>query len=70
MYVLRQRRLILAKLYSRQYQPVSAALFRRHLPRGHQWPGTRALIPADMYAWVDEVWTHIGCTVPTDHARG
>jgi len=70
MYVLRQRRLSLARVYSRRYQPVSAALFRRHLPKGSQWPGTRGLISADLFAWVDDVWTQIGCTVPIDHMRG
>jgi hypothetical protein len=66
MYVLRQRRMRLARLYSRRYQPVAAALFRRHLPRGREWPGLRLLIPNDLFGWVDEVWTQIGCTGPTD----
>ncbi len=70
MYVLRRQRLNRARQYSHRYQPLGAALFCRRLPQGGLWPGTSALIPAPIYAWVDDVWTHIGCTVPLNHTRG
>jgi hypothetical protein len=70
MYVLRARRLSLAREYARKHQPVSDFLFARRLPKGREWPGTRQLISAPIYAWVDDVWAHIGCTVPIKHSRG
>jgi hypothetical protein len=69
MYVLRQKRLNLARQYAHRYQPVAAALLGRRLPRGRQWPGTRDLIPSPIYSWIDDVWTHVGCTVPIGYTQ-
>ena len=34
----------LAKLYSQKYAPVSDLLFKRNLPSGKDWPGTKELL--------------------------
>ena len=44
MYVARVNRKRLAKLYSQKYAPVSDLLFKRNLPSGKDWPGTKELL--------------------------
>ena len=70
MFVARKNRIRLAKCYSQKHDPVSSLLFQRTLPTGHAWQGTGVLISNSMHAWVDGVWSHIGCTVPIEHCRG
>jgi len=70
MFVARKNRIRLAKFYSRKYTPVSNILFQRNLPSGGEWKGTRTLVSNSMHAWVNGVWSHIGCTVPIEHCRG
>ncbi len=70
MYVARKNRIRLAELYSRKYEPVSKILFQRKLPSGNEWKGTKVLVSNSMHAWVNDVWSHIGCTVPIEHCRG
>jgi hypothetical protein len=70
MYVLRRRRLLLAKTYAITYEPVSDLLFQRQLPRGKKWPGTRLLLSAPVFSWVDGVWTQVECTLPCNRSLG
>ncbi len=70
MFIARKNRIRLAELYSRKYEPVSKLLFQKKLPSGNEWKGTKVLVSNSVYAWVNEVWTHIGCTVPYGHCRG
>lgn len=44
MYAARVNRIRLAKLYSQKYAPVSNLLFKRKLPSGEDWPGTKELL--------------------------
>jgi len=67
LWFLRQRRLRLANLYSAKYGAVGAALLERRLLRGKDWPGIKDLVSAPIYAWVEDVWTHIGDTVPSNN---
>jgi hypothetical protein len=55
MYVLRQRRIRLAREYAVRYEPVSEALFQRQLPRGDKWPGVSKLVSAPIYASLEDV---------------
>ena len=70
MFVARKNRIRLAKQYSKKYEPVSKLLFQNKLPSGASWKGTRVLISNPLHAWVNGVWSHIGCTVPIEHCRG
>lgn len=70
MYVLRRRRLLLAKTYATRYEPVSDLLFQRQLPRGKEWPGTRLLLSAPVFSWVAGVWTQVECTLPCNRSFG
>lgn len=45
MYVLRTRRLRVAKVYASRVEPVVSALFERQLPRGKRWPGAWGPVP-------------------------
>ena len=68
MYVLRVRRLRLCYSFVERYpEPISSLLFARNLPQGKSWPGTRLLLSAPIFSWVNGVWTQIGCTVPLYH---
>jgi hypothetical protein len=67
MYVLRCARRRLATAYLERFGAVSSLLFARRLPSGANWPGTSRLVPAPMFAWQDDIWTHVGCTVPLEH---
>ena len=70
MFVARKNRIRLAKIYSQRYEPVSKLLFQYKLPTNSDWQGTGVLVSNSMHAWVNGVWSHIGCTVPTEHCRG
>ncbi len=70
MFVARNNRIRLAKLYSQKYEPVSNILFQNKLPSGIAWKGTKVLVSNPIYNWVDGVWVHTGCTVPVEHCRG
>lgn len=70
MFLLRTRRLRLAEEYAARYEPVSSLLFRRSLPRGSDWRGTRELLSNPSYCWVEGVWTHVASTVPFDAVFG
>ena len=70
MFVARKNRLRLAILYSKKYEPVSNLLFKNKLPSGTSWQGTSVLVSKPFHAWVNGVWSHIGCTVPIEHSRG
>jgi hypothetical protein len=67
MFVLRRRRLRVAAAYLERFGAVSSLLFEPRLPVGKDWPGTSRLIPAPIFAWQEDVWTHIGCSVPMKH---
>ena len=69
MFVARNNRIRLAKLYSQKYEPVSKILFQNKLPSGCAWKGTTVLVSNPIHNWVDGVWSHIGCTVPIEHCR-
>lgn len=63
-YVLRARRLHLASTYAAKHEAVSSLLFKHQLPKGKNWPGTRLLLSAPVFSWVEGVWTQVSCTVP------
>ena len=44
LYVARVNRIRLAKRYSKKHVPVSDILFKRKLPSGKDWPGTKGLL--------------------------
>ena len=67
LFVLRRRRIRLAQLFTARYAAVSSSLFARKLPAGKDWPGASNLVTADAYSWVDNVWTHVACTLPHNH---
>ena len=67
MYVARRNRKVLAITYSRKYDPVSRLLFQRKIPSGNQWKGAGQFVSFPIYTWVNDVWTHIACSVPFDH---
>lgn len=67
LFVLRRRRLRLAQHFAGKYAAVSPLLLARRLPVGKHWPGTKVLVSAQMFAWVEGEWTHVGCTLPYNH---
>ena len=69
MFAARRNRVRLAEYYSKKYDPVSNLLFQRKLPSGRAWQGTRVLVSNSIHAWVNNIWSHIGCTVPIEHCR-
>src|SRR5215471_16127195 len=66
MLVLRRQRYRVAAAYAERFGPVSSLLFQRRLPY-KEWPGTSRLVSAPMFAWLNGVWTQVGCTVPLQH---
>lgn len=70
MFVARNNRLRLAKMYARKYEPISNLLLKRKLPSGKEWKGTKVLVSNPIHALVEGEWLHIGCTVPIRHCRG
>ncbi len=70
MYVARKNRIRLAIIYSQKYEPVSKLLLQHKLPSGSNWQGTSVLVSNSIHAWVNGVWSQIGCTVPIEHCRG
>ncbi|MDR7151660.1 hypothetical protein J2W49_003636 [Hydrogenophaga palleronii] len=68
LFALRRRRLRLALHFAGKYAAVSPLLLARRLPAGNDWPGTKELVSAQMFAWVEGEWTHVGCTLPNNHS--
>jgi hypothetical protein len=64
---LRRRRMRLARQYVLLYEPVSALVFKRSLPRGREWPGTGKLLSSPIFSWEDGVWAQRACSLPLEH---
>ena len=67
MFVLRRARLRVAAAYLERFGAVSSLLFERRLPMEGDWPGTSRLVPAPIFAWQEDVWTQVACSVPMKH---
>ncbi len=70
MYLLRRRRLRLARQYAQLYEPVSALIFKCQLPHGKNWLGTPTLLSQAFFSWEGGVWAQRGCSIPFQVVRG